>query len=146
MKLNAFLLITVILLGACKNRTDSSSENLMNETPGELPDDFTTFYKKFHEDTAYQMRHIIWPLPGQPSMLDSLGQFEDDKFYWERSEWIHHKPYSPESQFNRDFEIISDFIVNETFTHQEMPIHVLRRFAKTSDGWQLIFYSGPNRQ
>jgi len=31
-----------------------------------LPDDFKKFYEKFHTDSSYQMKHIIFPLEGIP--------------------------------------------------------------------------------
>ena len=76
-------------------------------------------------------------------MFDSSTQYEGGAFQWQRKGWVYHKPFESNSEFEREFEVVSNFIVNETFTHKQMDITVLRRFAKTSDGWRLIFYAGP---
>lgn len=136
----SFILFALLMAG-CQQTNDQQSQNQTPELV--LPEDFTEFYEKFHNDTAYQMAHIVWPLPGRPSMLDSTVNYQGGAYSYQKEDWIPHKPLSADTKFDREYEIVSDFIINETFSHRDMPITVLRRFAKTSDGWQLIFYAGP---
>lgn len=135
------LTILAVIAWSCNN---DQKPHITNTSPAmDIPDDFETFYKRFHEDTSYQMEHIVWPLPGRPSMFDTTSQYEGGAYQWERKDWVYHKPFNDNGEFDREFEVVSDFIINETYTHTQMPITVLRRFAKTSDGWRLIFYAGP---
>ena len=53
------------------NRQKEAKESLSKEVSKELPADFVAFYEKFHQDSAYQMAHIIFPLEGYPAQVDS---------------------------------------------------------------------------
>ena len=134
------VMLLVLAIGACQ----SNAKHAENKSPiTESPEDFEEFYTRFHNDTAFQSAHIIWPLPGRPSMLDSTAQYDGGAFFWQRENWKYHVPFEEDSDFTRTLEAVSEAMVNESFEHKTLPVVVLRRFAKTSDGWQLIFYAGP---
>ncbi len=136
----SLLILVTISVCACQTTTKHPE----NSSPiVESPDDFEAFYKRFHSDTAFQAAHIVWPLPGRPSMLDTTVQYDGGAFFWQREQWQYHVPFEEGGEFNRTFEAVSDVMVNETFEHTSLPVVVLRRFAKTSEGWMLIFYAGP---
>ena len=134
----------IILLALCVCGCQSPNKHPTNTSPVVgSPADFEVFYERFHSDTAFQTAHIVWPLPGRPSMLDSTVQVNNGTFFWQKKDWKYHVPFEEGGDFERTFEAVSDNMVNETFEHKSLPVVVLRRFAKTSDGWQLIFYAGP---
>ena len=138
--MNRSLLLLFILFSLVIGCSNSRSKDVLPEA---VPGDFESFYHQFHNDTAFQSSHIIWPLSGRPSMLDSTNINIGRDFRWQRSNWVYHKAFDPAGNFTREFEVISDRMINEEFVHKNLPIRVLRRFAKTSDGWMLIYYAGP---
>lgn len=132
------ILWSLLVLMSCGQKQD---KHIANADPGEgLPTEFESFYKQFHEDTAFQTAHIVWPLPGRKVLSDTT----QSEHFWTREDWKYHTPMSADSDFDRSFEILSDYMINEKFEHRELGIQILRRFANTSDGWNLIYYSAPD--
>ena len=110
----------------------------------ELPEGFEVFYDRFHRDSAYQMAHISWPLSGAPSAFDTVYQGQDiSGFTWAKEDWVIHKTFDSRAEFDREYEVLGENMVNEVCTHQRLGVRMIRRFAKTSDGWQMIYYSAP---
>ena len=131
-----YLIIVLLSFSACKNQEGTPvSDN-------GLPTDFEEFYKKFHKDTTFQLGHISFPLAGSPAMVDTLV-VTDIPFFWEKDQWEYHRAFDPASQFDRSFIVLGPELINERYQHRELPLIMERRFAKTSDGWRLIYYSAP---
>ena len=130
------LILTLFAGLACNNSENSAT------TENGLPSDFEKFYNRFHEDTTFQIDHITFPLAGSPAMIDTLV-VSDIPFFWERDSWEYHKPYDPSSRFDRSFVVLGPELINERYSHRELPLIMERRFAKTSDGWRLIYYAAP---
>jgi hypothetical protein len=103
---------------------------------------FTTFFHRFHTDTAFQMEHIIFPLSGIPEYTDSTGS-AITSFKWQKEAWIFHQPFE-ESGFKRSLKEVGDGMIIETIIHEQAKLGMERRFAKMHDGWYLIFYAGLN--
>jgi hypothetical protein len=135
-----FLSLIVTLLFSCKNDKQALA-NISPETA--LPQGFEEFYNKFHSDTAFQKAHILFPLPGRPSSMDTTINYQGGEFFWQENNWKYHSFFDPESGFDREFEIISDQMVNEIYEHHALPMTMLRRFVKNGDDWRLIFYAAP---
>jgi hypothetical protein len=138
--LSSLLIITLGL--SCG---DPKPQMPVNTVPTvELPEDFNAFYDRFHRDSAFQMEHISWPLSGAPSAFDTTFQGKDiSGFTWAQEDWVMHKPFDSRAEFDREYEVLGDNMVNEVCTHQRLGVEMVRRFAKTSDGWKLIYYSAP---
>jgi len=136
MKYFPFFFVIFCILNACQSVSSNRGVD------ASLPDDFKIFYKKFHTDSSYQMKHIIFPLEGIPSYADSLGLVENN-FYWKREDWVLHKDLVDES-YRKEYSILPNEIINEKMILKDKPIGLQRRFAKISGEWMLIHYIGLN--
>lgn len=130
-------LFLAAVLFACRS---GSSEN----NPALDPDSFEAFYKRFHEDTAFQMSRITFPLEGIPAFADSAGMY-DGTFRWQREDWVYHRITDSLAQnFNREFIQLNDEVIIEYMTHKQAGIGMERRYGYLGDGWNLIYYAGMN--
>lgn len=107
--------------------------------------DFQVFYDAFHQDTSFQMEHIIFPLEGIPAGADSIIASKE-KYFWQKEDWVCHKPYDFENgEFSHQFIRYSDDLIAERIEHNTGSYGMLRRFAKYDDEWYLIYYAASNR-
>lgn len=137
---NYVLLLLLIVSGiSCKN-TPPTTTNPAEE----LPKDFVEFYKKFLQDSSYQMSHIQFPLAGVPSQANQ--QTEDvEHFRWQKEDWKLHRDFDPETTgFNKKFVLLSDELIIEYIIHKSHKFGLERRFSKLDDDWSLIYYSDIN--
>ncbi len=119
-----------------------NTELSINETE-RMPADFEQFYIQFHEDSLYQINHILFPLRGLPTNADSLT-VSNGNFHWQKEDWQIHKPFnSKKGAYSRDFLSLGDVITEEIFTKDGFGMQ--RRFMKTDDEWFLIYYSSMNK-
>lgn len=110
-----------------------------------MPSGFLAFYQRFHEDSLFQLEHIIFPLPGIPAEADS-ATLAQDNFRWQKENWVLHRPIEDAgTQFARNFNKISDEMVIENITVAQGQYGMQRRFSKSGDDWYLIYYAGMNR-
>ena len=118
------------------NKT-ASAPVVAEEPVGEMPSDFLTFYNEFHRDSTYQMAHISFPLKGM-KVIEDIGGGEE--YMYSQDEWIIHKPFDDMGgTFTRSFEEFGG-IVAETMIANGGQFISVRRFAKLSGEWNLIFY------
>jgi hypothetical protein len=105
-----------------------------------LPDDFIEFYELFHSDSAYQLRHIAFPLEGFYRDFEK----DDDDIYskvWTEDNWILHRRFDPSDQaFNQEFQLLGNSAVKEIISALDGLFIVERRYARLSDGWNLVYY------
>lgn len=133
------ILLFIFTLLACQQET-SSSESAVAEAPTALPDDFLEFYEKFHADTNFQVEHIAFPLPGKPAPGEL--PFEVVNFKWTRDGWKMHKRLADDDDtFERKYRFLTESIIQEIIYAPEYGFSMERRFAKMSDGWNLIYYA-----
>jgi hypothetical protein len=103
-----------------------------------LPPDFVEFYKKFHQDSDYQLAHITFPLSG--TLRDSSGL--DSAVTWTRENWKHHQAVIPDEFWSVDFTIPLEGIIVEFIHARQGGYWMERRFARMDTSWNLIFYKG----
>lgn len=133
-----FLLFSIALFFSfCKNQPQKTAETIV-----ELPADFVDFYKKFHADTAFQMAHIQFPLPEREPSKNADGSLKLS-LVWTPETWAFQSlPNLSTGEFRRDFEPISqELIVEKIETTGDIAYAIVRRWAKLSGDWALIYYS-----
>ena len=123
-----------------KNSSSDAVEDAVIDT---LPADFVAFFKLFHEDSTYQMAHIIFPLEG---LLNSSGDGDTTsttRYFWQRADWkIQHPFTDPGHNFEHWYEVSNDRIIEHWIQMKGTNLYMWRRFAKLDDGWYLIYYQG----
>lgn len=140
-----FLFCLIIAFLSCQNNREQAPQ----ETQGTETDlsEFYTFYQQFHQDSLFQVAHITWPLEGYPNHAGMDSTFNrDQKYYWQKENWTMHRPIDYEmSEFKRRLTPITEDLIFEEITHKSGHYGMIRRWAKLSDGWHLIYYVGMNR-
>jgi hypothetical protein len=139
-----FSIFALVALYSCKNQASgnlNASEQVV--TSGALPEDFNTFYQKFHQDSLYQMAHITWPLPGSKGLQVDSTTTGTQSTYWQPEEWRMMRLDLIESgDFIREINPIGDMLVVERIRAKAVPFGIERRFAKQANNeWELIFYA-----
>lgn len=108
-----------------------------------LPKDFETFFEKFHQDTAYQLAHIVFPLQGLPNSQNDTLSDPSTRFYWQRESWLPHRPFTdPSHQFDQWYEVHDARLIEHWVHMKGTNLFLVRRFAKLDNGWFLIYYAG----
>ena len=140
-KYQFWIWMTALLIISC-------GRNKQEEQPaeaGSLPADFEKFYEKFHQDTAYQVAHILFPLEGQQAKKDDATS-QDPNFKWQKKGWLMHKPYDDMGgTFSRSFLSFND-IVTEEIADGTGQFSMTRRFTKMDGDWYLIYYKEMGRK
>lgn len=135
------LIVPAALLFHCQRTADSEQE-----APMEVPEgyqDFAEFYQRFHEDSLYQMDHIIFPIQGLPPRVDSATLARDD-FRWHEEDWKMHRPVNVED-FERTFIPYGEDLIVERIIHETGEYGMVRRWAEINGEWYLIYYVAMNR-
>lgn len=135
MKNFCLFIFSIFLLAACKNEAESDAAVAVD---GDFAD-FLAFYERFHQDSAYQMEHIVFPLQGFDGSIDSTGQ-PDPAFRWQREDWALHRPIDT-TNFRQGIAPIDDKLIIERIQHKSGSYTIERRFAKMSGEWKLIYYA-----
>jgi len=134
--LKSILLCSVLIqfgLASCSGGQHQGDEELEG-----LPDDFRKFYLHFHQDSAFQIAHIVFPLPGIPGRIDvdSSGVTAT----WEKETWKMHQRIYNIGDYHHTFDVLSNDLIVETIEERNAPIAMQRRFARMATGWHLIYY------
>lgn len=107
--------------------------------------EFEAFYLKFHQDSLFQVEHITFPLEGLPANADSATLVNND-FRWQKEDWQMHKPFdSKNGEYQIEFSSFGEDLIIEKVLHKSGTYGMLRRFARISGEWHLIYYAGFNR-
>lgn len=121
----------------------ADSNNTKGFLANSLPEDFNAFYRRFHEDSVFQMAHINWPLEGLPNATSADDTIPPDRFFWQKATWKKHNHFTdPGGNFQQWFEMTGDRIVEHWVLMKGTNMYIVRRFAKLDDGWYLIYYTG----
>ncbi len=132
--LNLILILAALLCTySCNNNNQSNVSSdqvdLLDENTVIIPEDFPSFYAKFHVDPEFQLNSIQFPLSGKAP---------DEK--WTAESWEIHKPFNDTGEFKRDMENIAG-IITETIMDNNGMFYIVRRFAKLGEDWKLIYYT-----
>lgn len=121
-----------LLLLACKSKkTNEQNATVEQENVVALERGFVEFYEQFHMDSMFQLDHVLFPL---------TNQTDEPVTEWNKENWIIHKPFNSfDNLYKREFEVFGT-IVEETIIDANGFFKMVRRYAKISDKWQLIFY------
>lgn len=103
-----------------------------------LPADFPAFYERFHRDSAFQVEHTSWPLPGLLVRDEATGRI--DETYHELETWRMHRRLERGGGFEQAFTPVDESLVFETIAHPGTGYRIERRWARLGRDWQLIFY------
>ena len=149
------MIVMLILTQSCNSQPvttgadnqTGAADSTKTEDPGiaamTLPEDFNEFFKRFHDDTAFQMAHITFPLEGLPNAKGDSDTIAPARFFWQRADWKIHKPFTdPGGNFQQWFEMKGPRVVEHWILLRGTDMYIYRRFAKLEDGWYLIYYQG----
>ncbi len=149
------ILFLLILAESCNSQpvtTEAGNSSKGNDTTGKeedgivgqtLPEDFNVFYRRFHEDSVYQLEHINFPLEGLPNTRGDWDTIPPERFFWQKTGWkIHHHMTDPGNNFQQWFEMKGDRMIEHWILMKGTNMYIVRRFAKLEDGWYLIYYQG----
>ncbi len=144
---NKFFGILIFLIGllfGCGQSGPRQAEGPGKPGPEEssLPADFKEFYARFEQDSLFQMEHIDFPLKGLPDHADPDEKDYED-FYYTADQWDIHKPIDYK-KFDVTFVMLAEILIEERIVDRKYQLTIVRRFAKGSGGWRLIYYAGLN--
>lgn len=142
MKYKYFFLLTflsVLIIASCKN--NNADISIQEKEFKNLPIDFQEFYTKFHSDTSYQFMHVSFPMQGHIIHKHPEGD-TIESVTWTKKNWrIHTRFDTSNKAFKQTFQTVSDNAILESITGLEGMFKIEKRYAKLSDGWNLIYYS-----
>lgn len=141
LKLPVVVFSILSLLCSCQNQ--SASTGTKAATDAQLPAGFLTFYDKFHQDSAFQMAHIQWPLRGETAVqMDSVRR-EKQLASWEPHTWNLQRAVDFSSgEFKREWETMGDDFIIERIRYRAANYGLERHFMRRDDGeWELIYYT-----
>ncbi len=133
------LVVAIFVLTHCKTK---SIESDLSKSSAQVPAiaGFDSFFNHFHEDSVYQLSHIVFPLEGLPEQDDTISNLNN--FRWSPDQWILHRAYDMgDSLFAREFKIMDSTMIIERIYHRLSAMHMERRFSKTGTEWSLIYYA-----
>lgn len=123
-------LLVMVLLVSCKRNREGQDNEVI------IPEDFIAFYDRFHEDSLFQIEHIIFPLAGVPA-YDSL---RSDDWVWNQEDWkMHHSFDEGSGAFKRDWYNVNSVVI-EKIKDSSGRFTMERRWAKMGKEWTLIYY------
>lgn len=153
LKYSAFIIFIVLFMGIVSCRQVKKDETGVNAKEANeisdhsefaaLPSDFREFYTMFHSDSTFQMEHIVFPVKGIPDRADP-DDVADGDFYFTADQWILHKTFDLKAN-DISYINMNGMIIEERIVEKLYGLMIIRRFAKTSGGWQLIYYAGLNK-
>jgi hypothetical protein len=139
MQLKYSIVFCLLIIWACGNKKSENKNATKDLFSTDLPLDFVAFYKSFHEDSVFQIKHIVFPLEGAYAISEE-GDIVSDTFRWQKEDWkIMHTPDMMDGTFVAEFTNMNG-IVTETIMDKNHSFSMVRRFAKLSDEWNLIYY------
>ena len=122
----------IVLSFSCKDKpTNHESQYSLTD---QIPSDFITFLQRFHQDTVYQINHIVFPLAGEENKFGEVSK-------WDKDQWKIHRPFNTQlTDYNRQYINLSS-LITEVIQDKYGLFRSERRFSKMADEWQLIYYN-----
>lgn len=140
MRFFALVFLSATCFFACKNQSKEAEQ--VAQTSVQLPQDFLAFYEKFHQDSQYQVAHIIWPLQGDTDEQVDSTHFQKKNTVWKQETWRMQKLDFNRNDYVFERQVLSDMLIIERIRPKTANYGIERRFAKQGDGeWSLIYYS-----
>ncbi len=139
------ILLIILWLGeSCKPALPSSEhEAPAPQSVDTLPSDFANFFKRFHEDSVFQLAHINFPLEGLPASLGDGDTLQHGRYFWQREDWKKHNRFTdPGGHFEQWYIVLNDRIIEHWIQMKGTNMYMKRRFAKLDDEWVLIYFQG----
>ena len=139
-------LLFLLTFFACKNKQPAPETLAATDSEASaLPEGFSDFYQKFHNDSLFQVEHIVFPLEGLPNNADS-ATVAAKTFRWMPETWRMQRQFDFQvSEYKREIVPLTETIVMERILHQSGDFGMIRRFAIVGGDWHLIYYAGVNR-
>lgn len=129
-----YLCSVIICLSACRHdKGQNATEDLSEMFSSELPEDFLSFYMRFHTDSLYQIEHVIFPL-----------QMKADSSYFYPEDWRMHRPFADQGgEYQQGFININGLIIEKIVSANQV-FRMERRFSKSGGAYNLIYYHVDN--
>lgn len=141
--LSAIALITLSAQGCNSKGGSTATEDSDAVSADTLPGDFSAFFDRFHEDSVYQVEHIMFPLEGLPASTGDGDTLTSLRYFWQKADWkIHRHINDPGQNFDNWFEVTDARVIEHWIQMKGTNLYMRRRFAKLDDGWYLIYYQG----
>jgi len=125
------VLMSFCVLLSCKGDKATTVEPSAEELglSNELPEDFLTFYMKFHSDSIFQVEHIVFPL-----------KMKADSTSYLKADWVMHQPFDDnKGEFSQSFINMNGLII-ERISSSNQIFRMERRFVKSGTSYELIYY------
>ena len=133
--------LVVLVFNSCTDSAPVSQDT--GDAITEIPEDFESFYVRFHEDSVFQLERIDFPLKGVPASYnpDSVDLL---LYRWFKEDWVLHKNIVLEGTGFRRERSYENGVVEEAILHVQYKYAMVRRFEKQDGEWTLVYYSGMN--
>ena len=126
-----------IVMTGCKNKASEMEER---STPLYETREFLDFYEKFSTDSTFQMEHVVFPLDGMRAP-ENESDTTALSYQWQKEDWIIHTDFDDANgTFTKEMMDLAGKMVIEIISDESGTFSMERRFAKLSDGWNLIYY------
>lgn len=145
-KVILLLMVCTVFYNCSSTEKPATHTNSVFDEDSAVPVDFMDFYMKFHQDSAYQMEHIQFPLRGMPAMAIDLPQDSINNFTWDKEAWKIHKPFmGNKDEYLKEFRVVNENLISEFIVEKQMGYGMERRFSKLANRWYLIYYMDMNK-
>ncbi len=133
--------ISLFVFFSCQNQAGQEKVQVSNAAAG-MPPGFEEFYQRFHEDSLYQIAHIVWPLAGEAGVQEDSSRVVIREIEWLPEDWHMHRPVDfASNDYRREIEQVGEVMIIERIFTKVGNFGLERRFAKSPTGeWELIFY------
>ena len=119
-----FLLIGTLSISACRSSRVATADEA-----------FDSFYRQFMTDSAFQMKRVRFPLPGQKF----TAEVEDSTYRWPREEWrMLSEPQIDSTYFTRDLTV-SDTLATDEITGKNSGFYFKMVYRPVKRKWHLVY-------
>ncbi len=126
------VLISILLVSCRDQSTQQNGHTHQEIITQDIPQAFLKFYMNFLSDTTFQKEHILFPLKQKA-----------DGTKWTREEWVCHKPYNDNGEFQQQFSNMNGLIL-ETISDPKGLYQLERRYMPSGDSYAMIYFSVMN--
>jgi hypothetical protein len=116
-------------MGSCKQKVTENFSKILEE---EIPESFLIFYDRFHEDSLFQLQHIVFPLEGRRPDSTNIT-------HWQKDDWVVHRPFDDMGIYKRGVFALNDIVI-EKIKDRSGQFSMERRWNKSGNEWYLIYY------